>query len=153
MKQGNGDASLVLFGEKVTPNLHKIAGEYVLLDNFYENSDVSADGHNWATAAIAPDWTQRFWPNSYAGRRKLTIMRVRNGEFAARRVHLECGRAGRRDHANYGYYVDNREKPEADGTQITGIRDPILAPLPIRISGASIWITRMSTARKSSLTN
>ncbi|MDP9055387.1 MAG: bifunctional YncE family protein/alkaline phosphatase family protein [Acidobacteriota bacterium] len=70
MKQGNGDPSLTLFGAEVTPNLHKLASEFVLLDNFYENSDVSADGHNWAMAAIAPDYTQRLWPNEYAGRRK-----------------------------------------------------------------------------------
>jgi phospholipase C len=70
MKQGNGDASLTLFGAAVTPNLHKLASEFVLLDNFYENADVSADGHNWATAAIAPDYTQRLWPSQYASRRK-----------------------------------------------------------------------------------
>ncbi len=71
MKEGNGDASLVLFGENVTPNLHKLAREFVLLDNFYVNADVSADGHNWSTAAIAPDYVQKMWPNKYAGRRKL----------------------------------------------------------------------------------
>jgi YVTN family beta-propeller protein len=70
MKQGNGDPSLTIFGAAVTPNLHKIASEFVLLDNFYENADVSADGHNWAMAAIAPDYTQRTWPSQYAGRRK-----------------------------------------------------------------------------------
>jgi YVTN family beta-propeller protein len=70
MKQGNGDASLTLFGAAVTPNLHKLASEFVLLDNFYENADVSADGHNWATAAIAPDYTQRIWPSEYANRNK-----------------------------------------------------------------------------------
>jgi YVTN family beta-propeller protein len=70
MKQGNGDASLTLFGAAVTPNLHKLASEFVLLDNFYENADVSADGHNWAMAAIAPDYTQRIWPGEYARRNK-----------------------------------------------------------------------------------
>jgi len=39
MKEGNGDASLVLFGENVTPNLHKLAREFVLLDNFYVNAE------------------------------------------------------------------------------------------------------------------
>ena len=62
MKEGNGDASLVLFGENVTPNQHKMAREFVLLDNFYVNADVSADGHNWSTAAIAPDYVQKLWP-------------------------------------------------------------------------------------------
>ena len=70
MKEGNGDASLVLFGERFTPNQHKLAREFVLLDNFYVSADVSADGHNWSTAAIASDYVQKFWPNSYAGRRK-----------------------------------------------------------------------------------
>jgi hypothetical protein len=64
--EGNGDASLVLFGENVTPNLHKMAREFVLLDNFYVNADVSADGHNWSTAAIASDCrkalAQQLWP-------------------------------------------------------------------------------------------
>ena len=61
----------MLFGENVTPNPHKLAREFVLLDNFYVNADVSADGHNWSTAAIAPDYVQKLWPNKYAGRRKL----------------------------------------------------------------------------------
>jgi DNA-binding beta-propeller fold protein YncE/phospholipase C len=70
MKQGNGDPSLTIFGETVTPNLHKLAAEFVLLDNFYVNADVSADGHNWAMAGIASDYAQKTWPNQYAGRRK-----------------------------------------------------------------------------------
>src|ERR1035437_3149494 len=69
MKEGNGASSLVLFGKNSTPNLHKLAREFVLLDNFYVNSDVSADGHNWSTAAIAPDYVQKMWPNKYASRR------------------------------------------------------------------------------------
>jgi DNA-binding beta-propeller fold protein YncE len=68
--KGNGDKSLVLFGEEVTPNQHKLANDYILYDNFYENADVSAEGHNWASAGIAPDYTVKMWPNSYAGRRK-----------------------------------------------------------------------------------
>jgi Phosphoesterase family len=69
LSKGNGDKSLNLFGEQVTPNLHRLASEYVLYDNFYENADVSAEGHNWANAAIAPDYTVKLWPNSYAHRR------------------------------------------------------------------------------------
>ena len=57
-------------GEKVTPNLHQLAREYVLYDNFYENADVSADGHNWASAAIAPDYTMKLWPSEYGHRSK-----------------------------------------------------------------------------------
>ncbi len=71
LKQGNGDASLATFGAAVTPNLHRLASEFVLLDNFYANGDGTADGQNWATAAIAPDYTQRLWPGQAAGRRSL----------------------------------------------------------------------------------
>jgi DNA-binding beta-propeller fold protein YncE len=68
MPQGNGDTSLVLFGEKVTPNQHKIAREFVLLDNFYADGEVSADGHNWSTAAHATDFLEKNWVTSYGGR-------------------------------------------------------------------------------------
>ena len=68
MEKGNGDKSLNLFGEQITPNLHQLARDYILYDNFYENSDVSADGHNWASAAIAPDYTVKMWPSEYGHR-------------------------------------------------------------------------------------
>lgn len=66
--EGNGDSSLVLFGEKVTPNIHKLVKNYVLLDNLYADAEVSADGHNWSTAAYATDYVEKSWPNNY-GRR------------------------------------------------------------------------------------
>lgn len=65
---GNGDTSLLLFGRKVTPNQHKLAEEFVLLDNFYVDGEVSADGHNWSTAANANDYLEKTWPTSYGGR-------------------------------------------------------------------------------------
>lgn len=68
MKEGNGDSSLVLFGEHITPNLHKIAREFVLLDNFYVDAEVSADGHNWSMAGYATDYLEKTWPTSYGGR-------------------------------------------------------------------------------------
>ncbi len=68
IKEGNGDTSLVLFGEKVTPNLHKLAREFVLLDNFYVDGEVSADGHNWSMGAYATDYLEKTWPGSYGGR-------------------------------------------------------------------------------------
>lgn len=68
IKEGNGDTSLVLFGEKVTPNQHAIAREFVLLDNFYVDGEVSSDGHNWSMGAYATDYLEKNWPTSY-GRR------------------------------------------------------------------------------------
>jgi YVTN family beta-propeller protein len=66
--EGNGDPKLVLFGENITPNQHAIAREFVLLDNFYVNGEVSADGHNWTMGAYATDFLEKNWPTSYGGR-------------------------------------------------------------------------------------
>jgi YVTN family beta-propeller protein len=68
MSEGNGDTSLVLFGENITPNQHAIAREFVLLDNFYVNGEVSADGHNWTMGAYATDFLEKNWPTYYGGR-------------------------------------------------------------------------------------
>ena len=68
MPEGNGDSSLCLFPEAVTPNHHALAREYVLLDNFYADAEVSADGHNWSMGAYATDYTEKTWPTSYGGR-------------------------------------------------------------------------------------
>ncbi len=68
MPEGNGDKNLVLFGENVTPNQHKLAREFVLLDNFYVDGEVSADGHNWSLAAHANDYLEKTWPTDYGGR-------------------------------------------------------------------------------------
>jgi DNA-binding beta-propeller fold protein YncE len=68
IKEGNGDTSLVLFGEPVTPNLHALAKEFVLLDNFYCDAEVSADGHNWSMGGYATDYLEKTWPTSYGGR-------------------------------------------------------------------------------------
>ena len=69
MKEGNGDPSLVQFGEIVTPNHHALAREFALLDNFYCSGTVSADGHQWTNEAYASDYIDRMlgagFPRSY----------------------------------------------------------------------------------------
>ena len=65
---GNGDPELCVFGERVTPNEHKLVREFTLLDNTYCSSILSADGHNWADTAMATDYIERSfagWPRSY----------------------------------------------------------------------------------------
>ena len=65
---GNSDPSLALFGENVTPNAHAIARQFVLLDNFYVDAEVSYDGHAFSTGAYATDVVEKMWPTNY-GRR------------------------------------------------------------------------------------
>ncbi len=130
MKQGNGDPSLLLFGDRITPNQHKLASEFALLDNFYVNSDVSADGHNWSTAAISPDYVNKMWPNSYAGRRKLYDYEGQEPTALPPAGYLWTNaKAAGISMRNYGYFANNRAKPLEDGIQIDSVRDPVLAPV------------------------
>lgn len=65
MPEGNGDSELCIFPERVTPNHHQLARDFVLLDNFYVESEVSADGHEWTMGAYATDFVEKTWPLSY----------------------------------------------------------------------------------------
>lgn len=131
MPSGNGDASLTLFGEDVAPNHRKLAREFAQLDNFYVSADVSADGHNWSTSAIANDYVQKFWPNSYAGRRK--HYDYEGGEPAALPpagyIWTNAAAAGI-SMRNYGWWATNMETAQPTGApQIKDVRDPVLARL------------------------
>ncbi|WP_435018215.1 alkaline phosphatase family protein [Tundrisphaera sp. TA3] len=68
IEKGNGDPSLVMFGREVTPNHHKLAEEFVLLDNLYCNGQVSRDGHPWSTMAYNTDYIARDWMLTYSRR-------------------------------------------------------------------------------------
>ncbi len=68
VREGNGDDSLCIFGERITPNQHKLSRQFVLLDNTYCSGILSADGHQWADTALATDYMERSFagfPRSY----------------------------------------------------------------------------------------
>jgi YVTN family beta-propeller protein len=65
----NGDPSLALFNDSVTPNAHALAHRFVLFDNFYCSGEVSADGHEWTDRAFAGDYNEKTWPQNYSRRR------------------------------------------------------------------------------------
>jgi DNA-binding beta-propeller fold protein YncE len=67
LPQGNGAPDLCIFPEKVTPNAHRLARQFVLLDNFYCDGEVSADGHEWSMGAYCTDFVKKVWPLSYRG--------------------------------------------------------------------------------------
>lgn len=131
--KGNGDPSLVLFDENSAPNHYKLAREFVLFDNFYVNADVSADGHSWSTAAIAPDYVQRLWPNSYAGRRRHYDYEAQEPAASPPAGYLWTNAlAAGLTVRNYGYMVTNRKMPVSDGIHAEEVRDPQLAPVTNR---------------------
>ena len=68
IKEGNGDPELCVFGERVTPNQHKMVRDFVLLDNTYCSGILSADGHQWSDTAFATDYMEKSFagfPRSY----------------------------------------------------------------------------------------
>jgi hypothetical protein len=127
MKEGNGDPDLVLFGEKITPNHHQLARDFVLLDNFYVSADVSADGLFWTTAAIAPDTSQRRWPMGYARR-----VYARRGPDPEGSRSVPGGYLWDRaeeagvSYYNYGFLARNLPNPPETGIQIRDVEDPAL---------------------------
>jgi len=65
LKAGDGDPALTMYGADVTPNQHKLALQFGVLDNFYDSGEVSGDGHNWSTAAITTDYNEQTWQINY----------------------------------------------------------------------------------------
>lgn len=116
MKEGNGDPSLCLFGENVTPNQHALAREFVLLDNFYVDAEVSADGHNWSMGAYATDYVEKTWPTNYSSRgRKYDFEDGGIAQPTKGYIWDYCKRAGI-TYRSYGEFVETRAgKPGGGG--------------------------------------
>ncbi len=66
--RGNGDPSMALFGQAITPNQHNLAQTFVTLDNFRASAETSNDGWPWSTSARAPDVIEHQFPVNYAQR-------------------------------------------------------------------------------------
>jgi DNA-binding beta-propeller fold protein YncE len=64
---GNGEPGLTMYGESITPNLHKLALQFGVLDNFFDSGEVSGDGHVWSNAAIGTDYLEKTWQQNYRG--------------------------------------------------------------------------------------
>ena len=62
---GDGDKSLTMYGADITPNEHKLALQFGVLDNFYDSGEVSGDGHLWSTASTTSDYNEKTWPIGY----------------------------------------------------------------------------------------
>ncbi|MBR8834742.1 MAG: hypothetical protein DSM106950_12065 [Stigonema ocellatum SAG 48.90 = DSM 106950] len=110
--QGNGDPSLNLFGEESAPNQRQLARQFVTLDNFYADAEVSADGWNWSTAAIANTYVQKSWPANYSSRNRPYDFEGGNQATAPgvdpnnAFIWNKLSDAGI-DYRNYGFFVSN----------------------------------------------
>jgi DNA-binding beta-propeller fold protein YncE len=119
LPNGNGDPSLCIFPEHVTPNHHALAKQFVQLDNFYVESEVSADGHEWTMAAYATDFVEKTWPLSYrGGRGKLTYPsegKFRIAEPSSGYLWDRCRETGV-SYYSFGEFVQNGRTPADPAT-------------------------------------
>jgi DNA-binding beta-propeller fold protein YncE len=67
---GDGDPSLTMYGADITPNEHKLALQFGVLDNFYDSGEVSGDGHDWSDASTTSDYNEKTWPIAYRGKER-----------------------------------------------------------------------------------
>jgi hypothetical protein len=118
--QGNGDPALCLFPERITPNQHELARRFVLLDNFYVDGEVSADGHEWSMAAYATDFVEKTWPLTYRGPKlnKLTYPSegaLRIAQPTQGYIWDRCREAGV-TYRSYGEFIRNGATPDDPAT-------------------------------------
>jgi YVTN family beta-propeller protein len=66
-KNADGDPSLALYGESITPNVHALARQFAHHDNFYDDSECSTQGHLWLTSSFVNDYMERTWLEDYRG--------------------------------------------------------------------------------------
>jgi YVTN family beta-propeller protein len=119
LPQADGDTSLVFFPRPVSPNHHALAERFGIFDRFFVNAEVSADGHNWSTAAYATDYTQKTTPQNYSGRgRSYDYQGTNRGKIpeddaaepSSGYLWNLADRAGI-TYRNYGEFVDEPEEP------------------------------------------
>ena len=158
--KANGDASLARFGIdgwaaeeesathlKVTPNLHALAGRYAMSDNFYVDSDVSADGHRWVVGINPTPFFNTAWSSGYGGRRHADAAAAQPGrralfggadapmpedepQFGSLWEHIAAGVKGPLGILNYGEGLELEGNSEMDGAAPEGQRLFLNAPLP-----------------------
>jgi YVTN family beta-propeller protein len=152
VREGDGDPSLCLFGERITPNAHALAREFTLFDNFFVNAEVSYDGHAFSTGAYATDVVEKIWPANYAKRGGAYLsegggaMRNAYGNAAAPAdgyIWDACRRAGL-SVRSYGEFVlhgddfgDKTSPLKATVPGLAGAISPTFAPFDMDISDQS----------------
>lgn len=135
VSEGNGDPALCLFPENVTPNLHALVRDFVLLDNFYANAEVSASGHEWSMGAYASEFVEKTWPIEY-GHGGTKVPYTAEGNFAAAVPALgylwDRAAAAGMTYRSYGEFVTAGRTPADPGTTalpaLRGHFDPYYRP-------------------------
>jgi YVTN family beta-propeller protein len=154
IETGNGDPTLTLFGDEVTPNAHALAREFVLLDNFYVDAEVSYDGHAFSMGAYATDAVEKIWPTNYGQRGGIYLseggggQRNPYGNLAAPPQGYIWDMARRTGVSvrSYGEFVDRDEqtgRSEASVPGLQGFINPDYPPYDLNIrdnTRVDVWV-------------
>jgi YVTN family beta-propeller protein len=133
LKPGNGDPSLTLFGEEVTPNHHALARQFVTLDNFYADAEVSVDGWSWSNGAYANTYIEKNWPLEYGNWNRPDDMggygSIETAALPGEKpgegfIWDQLARAGI-DYVNFGFFVNNPPVVDASMRGLVGHTDPL----------------------------
>jgi hypothetical protein len=128
MLEGNGDPSLCLFPERITPNHHQLARDFVLLDNFYVEGEVSADGHEWTMGAYATDFVEKSWPLSYGHNKHKKYPYPAEGNFLIAKPAggylWDRAKEANVTYRSYGEFVSNAKTNTEPGTsRVAALKD------------------------------
>ncbi len=154
LPKANGDPSLTLFGEDVTPNAHALAKAFATFDNFYVDAEVSYDGHAFSTGAYATDFVEKMWPANYGRREGLYLseggykMRNPYGNIAAPPqgyIWDFAKRAGVtvRSYGEFGWLDPETGQVKATVPGLDGLVHPSFQPFNMRIPDArrvDVWL-------------
>jgi len=130
-RKGNGDASLAIFGEQVTPNTHALANRFVTLDNFYSDGDVSVDGWSWSNGAVSNGYLERNWPLDYGYYGRPEDFGGFGNNETAGQPGVHPGRSYLWDrllaagisYRNFGFFMDNPVDPQSSMPGLLGHTD------------------------------
>jgi DNA-binding beta-propeller fold protein YncE len=112
--RGNADPSLCIYGRDVTPNQHKLADEYVLLDNYYCGGVLSADGHSWATEGNVTPYLER----SFGGFTRSYTFGDDPLTYSSSGFLWDSVLAAGHSFRNYGEFDYTHEKPDSSFIQV-----------------------------------
>jgi YVTN family beta-propeller protein len=159
MARGNGDSSITLFGEQITPNAHAIAREFTLFDNFYVDAEVSYDGHAFSMGAYATDVVEKLWPTNYGSRGTPYLseggykMRGEYGNFSAPPLGYIWDFAKRagisvRSYGEFASWARKGGQVRASVPGLEGLVHPSFPPFDLSVPDAEradIWLEEFRT--------
>ena len=127
VEHGEGDATLARYGSGVSfhnsnrttsvqgadimSNHLKIAFEFAMADNFYVDSDVSADGHRWLVNTYPNEWCETCTAASYGGNRSFDFNSKAPGVYA---MNGAAGAIYPEDYNEAGSMWDHLERNNID---------------------------------------